>query len=89
VRLSLHALGPGSASLKKTDTRLIRETTVNGQYALWVKGSHMLEIQGNDYQSLRLVDGNVLIWEVGSITYRLETDLSMEEAIRIAESLHE
>jgi hypothetical protein len=35
----------------------------------------------------RLIDGRVLIWEQGSITYRLETDLEMDEAVKIAESL--
>jgi len=35
----------------------------------------------------RLVNGHVLIWENGEVTYRLETDLSMEEAVKIAESL--
>jgi hypothetical protein len=29
----------------------------------------------------------VLIWEENQITYRLETDLPLEEAVRIAESL--
>lgn len=89
VRLSLYALGPGSIALKKTDLTTVRETTVNGQYALWANGPHLLEIQGADYQWRRLVNGNVLVWEVNGITYRLETDLSMEAAIQIAESLHE
>jgi hypothetical protein len=33
------------------------------------------------------VDGHVLIWTEGAITYRLETALPESEAIRIAESL--
>jgi hypothetical protein len=37
----------------------------------------------------RLVSGHVLIWEEDGLTYRLETDLSMEEAVAIAESLAE
>jgi hypothetical protein len=36
---------------------------------------------------IRLIEGNVLIWTEGDLTYRIETDLSLEEAIRIAESL--
>jgi hypothetical protein len=35
----------------------------------------------------RLIDGHVLIWTEGDITFRLETDLSVEEAIQVAESL--
>ena len=40
-----------------------------------------------DIQFVRLIDGNVLIWEENKITHRLETDLALDEAIRIAESL--
>jgi hypothetical protein len=35
----------------------------------------------------RLVDGDVLAWEEGGITYRLESTLSLDEARRVAESL--
>jgi hypothetical protein len=31
--------------------------------------------------------GDVLLWADGPITYRLETSLGLEEAIRIAESV--
>ena len=34
-----------------------------------------------------MVDGNVLIWYADDITYRLESDLPMEEAIKVAEFL--
>jgi hypothetical protein len=36
---------------------------------------------------MRLIDGHVLIWTDGNLTYRLETDLSLEEALKVAESL--
>jgi hypothetical protein len=35
----------------------------------------------------RLVEGNVLVWEQDGLTYRLETKLSLSEAVKIAESL--
>jgi hypothetical protein len=34
-----------------------------------------------------LIEGHVLIWTEGEITYRLETDMPLEEAVRVAESL--
>ena len=34
-----------------------------------------------------LVEGHALVWEEGDITYRLETSLSLDEAVKIAESL--
>jgi hypothetical protein len=36
---------------------------------------------------VRMIAGHVLIWAEGDVTYRLETSLSMEEAVRVAESL--
>jgi hypothetical protein len=65
-----------------------RVTTVNGDPAVWLTGAHMLafyEPAGRDF--IRLIDSNVLIWEQAGITYRLETDEPLEEAVRIAESL--
>ena len=72
---------------------LVQETTVAGEYALWLSGSpHLVQIQNPDgsYRegSARLVDGNVLAWQAGGITYRLETQRSLDEARRIAESLY-
>jgi hypothetical protein len=68
--------------------KVIRETQVNGQYAVWAEGVYPLKVSnGNEIEFTRLMSGHVLIWEGGDVTYRLETDLSMEEAIRIAESL--
>jgi hypothetical protein len=37
-------------------------------------------------ESLRLA-GNTLLWEAGGITYRLEADVSKDEAVRIASTL--
>jgi hypothetical protein len=34
-----------------------------------------------------MITGNVLIWTDGALTYRLESDLPLAEARRIAESL--
>lgn len=94
VRLSLHAL-TSDVFAEKTlhEVTRLQETTVNGQPAAWVRGPHILQFYNRsgypDYDARRLVDGNVLIWTEGEITYRLETDLPLEEAVRIAESLQE
>jgi hypothetical protein len=63
-------------------------TTVNGSRAAWLRGPHLMEYmeQSGDLIS-REVMGNVLIWELGRLTYRLEGQLTLEEAIEIAESL--
>ncbi len=87
VLMSLHFIPSGSWAVKKVSPTLIQETTVNGERALWTIGPYPLRLSNGDIDFTRLVDGHVLIWAEGNVTYRLETDLGMEEAIKIAESL--
>lgn len=89
VRFSLHELGPDTFA-QKGEPRLIQETTVQGQRAAWTEGPYLLQFRrGNrvDYDLGRLVEGHVLVWAEGKITYRLENSLSLTEAVKIAESL--
>jgi hypothetical protein len=86
VRLSLHLLGPG-AIIDKVKPRVIQETTVRGQRALWTEGPYLIQQRDGDYSIRRLIDGHVLIWQEGEITYRLETGAPLDEAVKIAESL--
>lgn len=85
--LSLHEIGPGSIWMGKFEPRVITETQVNGQYAVWVQGPYLVRLTSGDYNFRRIVEGNTLIWEESGITYRLETNFSLEEAVKIAESL--
>lgn len=89
VRLSLHMLGPGTAG-QKFEPPVVQETTVNGRPAVWTEGPYLLQFQRGrrvDFDTRRLVEGHVLLWVEGEITYRLETDLPLAAAVRIAESL--
>jgi len=87
ARFSLHEIGPGSVIIGKFEPRVIQETRVNGNYAVWVQGPYLVQLTNDTYTWRRLVEGNTLIWEVDEITYRLEADLPIDETIRIAESL--
>jgi len=87
VKMSLHFIPDGSWAVEKFSPRAIDETSVNGNPAVWAVGPYPIMLQNGDMKVSRLVNGHVLIWENGGITYRLEADLSMEEAVRIAESL--
>jgi hypothetical protein len=87
VKLSLHIIPPNSWVIKKVDPTVIELTNVNGQRAVWATGPYPLLLQDREITFTRLIEGNVLIWTQGDLTYRLETDLSLEEAIKIAESL--
>ena len=66
---------------------VIEETQVNGQRAIWAVGPYPLFLRNGDIQFTRLIEGHVLIWSDGDVTYRLETDMDLEEALKIAESL--
>jgi hypothetical protein len=86
VRLSLHVLGPDTFA-GKTTPAVIQETEVHGRPAIWAEGPHSFILENGEYTERRLVEGNVLIWTEDRLTYRLETELPLEEAVRIAESL--
>jgi len=86
ARLALHILGPGTFAGKGAPNVVVT-TEVNGNPALWTEGPHQLLLQSGRDTFRNLVTGNVLIWEQDGLTYRLETDRSMDEAIRTAESL--
>lgn len=94
VRMSLHELASG-AFVWKMEPTAVEETSVHGQRALWVDGPYYLLVQqpqsGQTWANRRLIRGHVLVWtemiDGMEIVYRLETDLSLEEAIRVAESL--
>jgi len=87
VRLSLHTLTAGSWAIEKTDLKLIQKTNVNGQPAAWTEGPYFLMLGNQDFGLGRMIVGHVLIWTQDGMTYRLETDLALEEAVRLAGSL--
>jgi hypothetical protein len=87
VRLSLHLLSNEAVVWKKMAPAVVEETTVNGQRAFWTTGPYLLMVKGKGMDATRLIEGHVLIWTEGAVTYRLETDLSVTEAVQIAESL--
>jgi hypothetical protein len=89
VRMSLHELS-SDVWVQKFAPRVIQETSVHGQRALWTDGPYVVQVASpgqTTYAERRLVSGHVLIWTEGAITYRLETGAFLQEAVRIAESL--
>ena len=85
VLFSLHAISPGSWAVTKMDPVIVNQTQVNGHDALWAEGPYPLRLTNDSLDIRRLVDGHVLIWEQDGLTYRLESDLTMEEAIKVAQ----
>lgn len=87
VLMSLHLVPPGSWAIEKMEPAQIQDTTVNGQRAVWAVGPYPIRFFNGDLDFVRLIDGHVLIWTNGDMTYRLETELALEEAVQVAESL--
>jgi hypothetical protein len=73
-----------------SDTTVTR-VTVGGSPGYWIGGAlHFfmyVDPQGEIQTDDRRVVGDVLLWTKGEVTYRLETSLGMEAAIRLAGSL--
>jgi len=87
VTMSLHFIPAGHWAINKFGPVNIQETEVNGQHAIWAEGPYPMIVSNGRLRVERLINGHVLIWADEELTYRLETDLPLEEAIKIAESL--
>jgi hypothetical protein len=78
------------AVLSKTAGPETRVETVPfaGSFGYWISGQpHQLfyyDASGNFQQETLRLAGNTLLWEQGGVTYRLEAEVTKEEAVRIA-----
>jgi hypothetical protein len=68
----------------------IEELTVNGGSGFWIEGDpHQFfynDEAGNVWTETLRLAGNTLLWEVGGVTFRLEAQVTREDALRIAAS---
>jgi len=87
IRAMLWQLGIPEFVRKWVYLDQMQETTVNGNPAFWLTGPHPLQLLDQNASPPRLVTNTVLTWTDGSVTYRLEGDFTLEEAIHLAESM--
>jgi hypothetical protein len=85
-RITLFILGD-TILLDKHQPIVLQQTEVHGQPAYWTDGPSMGVAGERDLQPHYLVQGHALIWDEQPLTYRLEADLPLQEAIRLAGSL--
>ena len=74
-------VGPGTT---------LTETSVNGDPGWWIAGEpHLIVVRvgGTDQPETLRLAANTLVWEHRGVTYRIESDLSKPDAMRIASSL--
>jgi hypothetical protein len=73
------------------DGTTLTPVTVSGHPGYWISGTphffYYVDPTGNVVDDSHRVVGDTLIWSTGDTTYRLESMLPMDEAIRLAESL--
>ncbi|MFI5924589.1 hypothetical protein ACIA3K_01285 [Micromonospora sp. NPDC051543] len=75
---------------KRTSRPGVEWTQVDGDFAVWVDGPHVLSYVDRSGQIRRetaRLAASTLIWEQNGVTYRLEGARSMAEALEIARSL--
>ena len=69
----------------------VTPVTVNGHAGYWISGAphffYYVDPSGKAVDDSHRIVGDTLIWADGDLTYRLESQLPMEAAIRLAESL--
>lgn len=63
----------------------LRNVLVNGSSGFWVEGTSRLTITGACCDT-RLT-GNILLWQRNGVTYRMESAMSMTEAIEVAKGI--
>lgn len=87
VPLSLTQIGIAEFARKMVGGGNVEDTTVNDAPAVWLTGPHTLQLLGDRPPGALLITSNVLIWAQDGFTYRLEGNLTLEEAVAIAESV--
>ena len=77
------------AKLPQTGT-VVERVTVDDAPGFWLEGEphavYYVDEEGEVIEDTVRLAGNVLLWERGGVTYRLEADLSRDEAVAIASS---
>lgn len=65
----------------------MRRVRVDGRRAFWIDAPHELTVITANGPETFAIQGNVLIWTAGDVTFRLETSLQLREAIALAEAI--
>lgn len=70
---------------------ILRTVMVNGHQGWWIEGTSQLVMLTDPTSGccpgVRRPSGNILLWESGGITFRMESALSQEEALAIAAAM--
>jgi hypothetical protein len=84
TQFAASAGGPGLLKKLAGAGTFVTGVTVNGGFGLWIRGKAHVFISP---QAPPRLAGNVLLWEQGPLTFRLEGHLTLAEALKIARSI--
>jgi hypothetical protein len=70
------------------ETRVI-PVTVSGEQGYWVEGPHLVYVEapGGPVADEPRLTGNTLLWTGGPVTFRLEADVSLRQAVELARTV--
>ena len=88
VLIEFHGRADLAAKIVSAESGQIRGVNLAGGQGLWVTGEHSIVLapaEEGEPITLR-VTGNVLLWQRGDLTLRLETTLDLPSALSIARS---
>jgi hypothetical protein len=72
---------------------IVQDITVRGNPGFWLEGGpHYLayvDAEGMFHEDMARLAGNVLAWEEGGVTHRIETTQSLEATLELANSLRD
>lgn len=68
----------------------LRRITLRGVPGFWIEGAHVvayLDRDGTFREDTTRLAGNVLIWSEAGVTHRIESTMTLDEVLAVAESL--
>ncbi len=87
VYMSLEILSSEMAATKYDPMDTGQAVQVTGQVGYWLPDAHRVVYYYDNHEWQRDVQANVLIWEIDRLTYRMEIDEPLNQALQIAESI--
>lgn len=87
VYMSLEILSSEMAATKYDTRETGQAVQVSGQVGYWMTDAHRVVYYYDNNEWQRDVQANVLIWEIDRLTYRMEIDAPLNQALQTAESI--
>ncbi len=85
--LTLSQTDVPALAFKMAAQEQVEDVRIREMAGLWVAGPHTFALPIDGQPDAQAFASNVLLWTDGTMTYRIEGDIGLNDAIRLAESL--